>query len=281
MTRSSRDTTPEHALISSARDGFPANPLEKPGFVLEVSESFEGSSLNLSRWWPHYLPHWSSRALSAARHSLPGRGLHLHIEADQQPWNTAFDGDLRVSSLQTGCFAGSLGSPVGQHRFKPGLTVTEEQPRLSLWTPKYGYFETRLRAVPIPGYMVALWMIGFEERPEQSAEICICEIFGHQISTVSYGVHPFGDPTIRDEFYQDTMPINAAQHHVYAVDWQPDHLDFYVDNRHTRRIEQSPNDAMQFMLGIYELPNLLTLASASTPFPKTLEVDYVRGYRRL
>jgi hypothetical protein len=29
---------------------------------------------------------------------------------------------------------------------------------------------------PIPGYMVALWMIGFEERPEQSAEICICGV---------------------------------------------------------------------------------------------------------
>lgn len=25
--------------------------------------------------------------------------------------------------------------------------------------------------------MAALWMMGFEDRPERSAEICVCEIF--------------------------------------------------------------------------------------------------------
>jgi hypothetical protein len=29
--------------------------------------------------------------------------------------------------------------------------------------------------------MVAFWMIGFEDAPERSAEICICEIFGRDV----------------------------------------------------------------------------------------------------
>ena len=32
--------------------------------------------------------------------------------------------------------------------------------------------------------MVALWMIGFEDQPDRSAEICICEIFGWDVRPV-------------------------------------------------------------------------------------------------
>jgi hypothetical protein len=38
---------------------------------------------------------------------------------------------------------------------------------------------------------------------------------------------------------------------------------------------------MQLMLGIYELPDLLPAGARGPPWPKTLEVDYVRGYRRV
>ena len=37
-------------------------------------------------------------------------GLRLLIEADQEPWCPEFDGEVRVSSLQTGVFAGPVGS---------------------------------------------------------------------------------------------------------------------------------------------------------------------------
>ncbi len=134
----------------------------------------------------------------------------LHIEADQQPWCPDYDGDLRVSSVQTGCFSGSVGSTVGQHKFNPNLVVTEAQPTLKHYTPHYGYFETRLKAVPIPGYMVALWMIGFEERPEQSAEICICEIFGRQVtvqtSQIGYAFILLMTPRLPTNFIRTSSP---------------------------------------------------------------------------
>jgi len=264
---------------------FPPNPPEKPGYRLEFDDAFDGDTLDHHKWLPFYLPQWSSRTRSAARYGLTGHSLQLRIDEDQAPWNPEFDGELRVSSLQTGCFAGAVGSSVGQHRFKPGLTVKEAQETRRLYTPRYGYFEVRLKAVPTPGYMAALWMIGFEETPEASAEICICEIFGAGMTPdsaqVGYGVHPFGDPALRDEFYVDTLPIDAARYHVYAVDWTPDRLDFYVDNVRTRSIHQSPAYAMQFMLNIYELPHQLPGGARGAPWPKVMEVDYVRGYRRL
>lgn len=264
--------------------GFPPNPAAKSGYHLVFSDDFTGTELDTTKWLPYYLPQWSGRKRAAARYSLPGQCLRLHIDAEQEPWCPEYDGDVRVSSLQTGCFSGPVGSPTGQHRFNPNLVVVEAQPSLRLYTPRYGYFEVRLKAVPIPGYMVALWMIGFEEKPEQSAEICICEIFGAQVSAeqtrVGYGLHPFGDPTIRDEFYQDDFPINAAEYHIYAAEWTADRVDFFIDNQKTRTILQSPAYSMQFMLNIYEIPGQLTPASRSAPWPKVLEVDYVRGYLR-
>lgn len=262
---------------------FPPNPAEKPGYVLEFGEDFGGPELDCSRWFPYYLPHWSSRAQAAARYALTGHSLELRIDRDQQPWCPEFDGNNRASSLQTGSLAGPVGSRVGQHRFKGDVAVREAQDELRLYTPTYGFFETRLRAVPIPGYMVALWMIGLERQPDESGEICICEVFGHEMigatATVRYGVHPFGDPRLTDTFFKDRFELDASAFHVYAAEWKPGQIDFYVDNQKVRTVEQSVSYPMQFMLSAFELPELLGSAAPPTPWPKVFEVDYVRGYR--
>ena len=61
--------------------------------------------------------------------------LRLLIEADHEPWCPELDGEVRVSSLQTGAFAAPLGSEVGQHRFDPAARVREEQEDVRLYTP--------------------------------------------------------------------------------------------------------------------------------------------------
>ena len=48
-----------------------------------------------------------------------------------------------MSSLQTGLFAGPLGSTIGQHRFKREAVVPEEQQNVRLYTPQHGPFEVR------------------------------------------------------------------------------------------------------------------------------------------
>lgn len=282
-----RKDEPLQALMNKAYEGmdFPANPLDKPGYRVEFSDEFQGAELDTNKWFPYYLPHWSSRQRTATRYSLPGDCLRLHLEADQLPWAPEYDGGIRVSALQTGCFSGPVGSTSGQLHFRPDLVVAEAQPLTKLYTPLYGYFEIRLKAVPLAGYMVALWMMGFEETPEQSGEICICEIFGREISEqsaqIGYGIHPFNDPHLTDDFYQERLAIDAANYHLYAVEWRPTQVDFFVDNVKMRTIAQSPAYPMQFMLAIYEFPDQLTPESAKAPWPKIFEVDYVRGYQPL
>jgi hypothetical protein len=83
-------------------------------YELEFEDTFDDDALDLERWIPHYLPHWSTRERSAARYEIADGCLRLLIEADQQPWCPELDGHVRVSSLQTGVFAGPVGSTVGQ-----------------------------------------------------------------------------------------------------------------------------------------------------------------------
>ena len=134
-----------------------------------------------THWLPHYLPHWSSREQSAARYAVGDGALRLLIEEDQQPWCPELDGEVRVSSLQTGQFSGPVGSAIGQHRFHPDAVVREAQLNVRLYTPQYGRIELRARACDDPRTMVALWLIGYEDEPERSAEICVCEIFGRDV----------------------------------------------------------------------------------------------------
>jgi hypothetical protein len=239
----------------------------------EFEDTFAGDRLDETKWIPYYLPQWSTRARSAARYRLGGGLLRLRIEEDQPAWLPEEEGDLRVSSLQTGLFAGPVGSRIGQHG--RGAVVREEQPTTRLYTPRYGRIEMRAKATDDPDSMVALWLIGFEDEPERSAEICVAEIFGRDVgpeeAKVGMGLHPFGDPSITDDFTVETLPIDAREFHVYAADWTPDHVSFSVDGRHVRTVHQSPAYPMQLMLNIYEF-------RPGGAYPKEFAVDYVRGF---
>jgi hypothetical protein len=264
--------------------GRVVDPVSKAGYQLEFEDTFDGDALDQARWLPCYLPQWSSREASAARYRVGGGLLRLLIDADQPPWCPRFDGQTRVSSLQTGVFAGPVGSPVGQHRFHPDLVVQQAQDNLRLYTPRYGLFELRAKAIDDPRCMVALWMIGYEDTPERSAELCVCELFGRNVTAdragVGMGLHPFGDPSIREAFSVEDLAMDARQFHRYAAEWTPERVAFFVDDRLVKTVEQSPAYPMQLMLGIYEFPDDGRAAQPADEYPKQFVVDYVRGYRR-
>ncbi|GAA2869338.1 hypothetical protein GCM10010517_29310 [Streptosporangium fragile] len=259
------------------------DPVTKDGYELEFEDTFEGDRLDESRWVAHYLPQWTTRAASAARYRVGGGRLRLLIEEDQPPWCPDLEGGLRVSSLQTGVFAGPVGSPVGQHGRGSGAIVREAQRNVRLYTPRYGLIEMRAKVIDDPRTMAALWLIGYEDEPERSAEICVCEIFGRDVRPdairIGMGLHPFGDPAIADDFTVETLPIDARAFHVYAAEWTPRRVSFFVDGRHVRTVHQSPRYPMQLMLNIYEFPGAGEAPEREHPYPKEFTVDYVRGYR--
>jgi hypothetical protein len=248
---------------------------------LDFEDTFDGRELDRSRWLPWYLPHWSSRERAAARYELRDGGLRLRIDPGQQPWCPEWDGEVRVSSLQTGQFSGPVGSRVGQHRFHADAVVREEQESVRLYTQRYGRVELRARATDHPDAMVALWLIGFEDEPERSGELCVCEIFGRDVgereSKVGVGVHPFGDPALEDDFEQVSVPLDVTEPHEYRADWTPAGVVFAVDGEIVKTTAQSPAYPLQLMLSLYEFP----AGGERRPetYPRVFDVEAVRGFR--
>jgi beta-glucanase (GH16 family) len=156
--------------------------------------------------------------------------------------------------------------------------VAEEQEDVRLYTPLYGRIELRAKALDDPNAMVALWLIGYEDEPERSGEICVCEIFGSEVgrdeALVGMGVHPFGDPGLVDDFAKVRLALDARAFHVYAAEWTREGIAFLVDGEPVRTVAQSPDYRMQLMLNIYEFGR----DDDAGGYPKEFVVDYVRGY---
>jgi hypothetical protein len=80
----------------------------------EFEDTFQGGALDLRRWLPFYISHWSSRDRAAARYRVGHRGLRLLIEADHAPWRPEFDDGVRVSSLQSSPLEIIVGNGLGR-----------------------------------------------------------------------------------------------------------------------------------------------------------------------
>ena len=149
---------------------------------MSFRDDFEGCDLDRSVWIPHYLPQWSSRAESAATYEVTGSELRLSIPPGQGLWcPVEHEGPLRVSGIQSGVFSGEVGSAVGQQPFRDGLRVREAQPAQWGWTPHYGVLEVRARMELTARSMASVWLVGIEDEPRRSGEICVFEVFGDAI----------------------------------------------------------------------------------------------------
>lgn len=220
--------------------------------------------LDLGAWLPSYLPHWSSRAASAATWSVEDSALVLSIPPGQGRWcEDTHEGALRVSGVQSGAFSGPVGSTTGQQPFADGLAVREEQQLWTGWTWQDGQLEVRARMELSPRSMASVWMIGVEDAPQRCGEVCLFEVFGREIgpdgAAIGHGVHPFRDPALTEDFAAPRLPVDVAEWHTYGADWRSDRIDFFVDSELVRTVEQSPAYPLQMMIAVFDFPDLATV----------------------
>ncbi|WP_426595046.1 glycoside hydrolase family 16 protein [Cellulomonas sp. McL0617] len=250
-----------------------------------VVDDFDAPDLDRDLWFPHYLPAWSSRAQTAATFAIRDSCLHLSIPPSQGRW-CADDHrpPTRVSGLQTANRSGPVGGTEGQQPYRPGLVVREEQEPFLGWTPSSGRVEMRARAVISPRSMVALWMVGLEDHPERSAEICVMEVFGDAVdmgasAAVGMGLHAFRDPDVTEDFVASRLPIDVAAFHTYTVDWSEQEASFFVDDSLVRTSPRPPTYPVQLMLAVFDFPER-SVGGDDDAVPE-LVVDRIAGGARL
>jgi hypothetical protein len=211
-------------------------------------DDFDAPDLDRGAWLPHYLPHWSSREASAATFVVEGSELRLTIPTEQGLWCAGeHEPPLRVSGVQSGSLS-------GQQPFRYGQAVCSAEPAWWGVTPTYGRIEIRARMELSSRSMASVWLVGIEDRPERSGEICVFEVFGDAPTAVGMGIHPFRDPALTDDFDVSHLAIDLREPHLYIADWQPDQVDFFVDGEPVRRVRQAPDYPMQFMVAVFDFP---------------------------
>ncbi|CAN5213896.1 hypothetical protein BH09ACT10_BH09ACT10_17450 [soil metagenome] len=245
-------------------------------------EDFDSDALDAAVWVPHYLPHWSSRASSAAAYRVGGSALRVEIPVDHPLWCAEdHPSPLRVSGIQSGIFSGPVGSTTGQQPFRDGLVVREEQPAQWGWTPHLGRIEVAARMDLSSRSMASVWMVGLEDRSDRCGEICLFEVFGDTIASngsrtsAGSGIHPFRDPTLHEEFSAQPMAVDVRDLHTYAVDWHPGRVEFSIDGRVTRTTSQAPDYPMQVMIAVFDFPD--RPAQGDAGHVPHLTVDWIRG----
>ncbi|HET7351952.1 MAG TPA: glycoside hydrolase family 16 protein [Marmoricola sp.] len=223
-------------------------------------EDFDGTELDREIWLPHYLPMWSSRARTAASYRLEDSCLVLDVPPGHGVWLPGeHDPPLRVSGVQTGNRSGLVGSTAGQQAVYAGQVVREEQPEFTGHLVSGGHLEIRCRMTLSPRSMAALWLSGFERRPNECGELCVVEVFGKEVvpgesAAVGVGIKQIRDPDLVRDFTAPRLPIDVAELHTYAVDWDATEAAFSVNGVEVKRCAGPPTYELQLMLAVFDFP---------------------------
>jgi len=159
----------------------------------------------------------------------------------------------------------------------------------------YGRFEARIKVPRGQGIWPAFWMLGDDiEKPGWPAcgEIDIMENIGKEPALVHGTIHGPGYSGANGIGTPYALPGDqrfADDFHIFAVEWEPNTIRFYVDDH--LYATRTPADLPKGTKWVYDHRFFLLLnvtvgggwpgdPDASTVFPQTMLVDYVRVYER-
>jgi beta-glucanase (GH16 family) len=157
----------------------------------------------------------------------------------------------------------------------------------------YGRIEARIKVPQGAGLWPAFWMLGTDIDQvnwPQTGEIDIMENVGRLPNQVFGTLHGpgYSGGQSYGGVYDLGVPV-ANDYHVFAVDWQPDKIVWYIDG--IKYFSATPNDAfLQGKQWVFNHPFFILMnvavggnfggaVGADTTFPQSMSVDYVRLFQ--
>ena len=258
---------------ATARDAFPQD--DKSAWTLVWSDEFngpDGSRPDPAKW----------------KFEVGGNGWGNHeLEYyTNRPENSLIrDGNLVIQTLKEN-FTG----PDHVTRDFTSARITTQ----GLFDQAYGRFEARIKIPRGRGLWPAFWLLGDEIGTigwPGSGEIDIMENIGKEPSMVHGSLHGPGYSGDRDYTSEYKLPGGvhfADDFHVFAVEWEPKTVRFFVDQDLYATF--TPTRLPAGMKWVFDHPFFIILnvavggdwpgpPDATTTFPQTMLVDYVRVYK--
>jgi beta-glucanase (GH16 family) len=230
-------------------------------------------------------PHTSAPDATKWEYALGGDGWgnqELETYTDRRENSQIVNGKLVITARRES-FTG-----------KDGITREYTSARLltrGKFAQQYGRFEARIKIPSGQGIWPAFWMLGDGGDWPNRGEIDIMENIGKEPQLVHgtihgpgySGEHGIGAP------YAVKKGRFADKFHVYAIEWEPEVIRFYVDGHLYNTI--TPAKLPAGTKWVYDHPfyMLLNVAvgggwpgypDATSKYPQKMEVDYVRVYQR-
>ena len=242
----------------------PAPPeWEREGWTLVWQDEFDGETLDLANW-----------TFDIGGHGWGNNELQAYTD---RPENVRVEDGLLLIEARAEEFV--------RRDYTSGRIKTEG---LHAWL--YGRFEARMQLPTGNGIWPAFWMLGDNFATVSwpaCGEIDIMEHIGRERDRIHGTVHGPGYSGSGGIGHFTTVPTLASEFHVYAVEWEPEEIRWYVDDvEYFKLTPQSVRGDWVFDQPFFMLLNLAVGGSwpgppdASTVFPQFLKVDYVRVYQR-
>jgi beta-glucanase (GH16 family) len=260
---SSRAATPETAAQDSSQ------------WKLTWSDEFSGPNNSLpdgSKWSIEVGGHWFNNELQA----YTNRPQNIHVE----------NGNLVITATKE------------QYTGADGVSRSYTSARINTrgkFAQKYGRFEARIMLPQGQGMWPAFWLLGDDTGTvgwPKCGEIDIMENVGSRMSIALGTIHGPGYSGGHGIGANYTLPNQqkfSDDFHVFAVEWEPATIRFYVDGSlyETRTPADLPagtkwvlDHPFFIILNLAVGGNLPGSPDATTQFPQSMLVDYVRVYER-
>ncbi len=270
---------------SDLENGVP----EKEGYVLDFSTEFNDGKLDTESWLPQYLPHCTTNtAGSSARYKIEDGCLNLYITKDSpdyfggQPGSVDSDNLLWIANgIQTW----------EKNNLHPGGAQQMKVEPFEGYATRYGYFEMRMKMPDTKGGgYAAWWLIGTEDdktsdgtETKQNGEIDILETFFDNPGVLHPKVHAWDDPNLNEWSSEVNLKGFSKNYvdefHIYAMDWRPEGITFYVDGKEVAQTEESPQYRMCMILSMYINSDFSGWDEPENEYPIEWLIDYVRVYK--
>ena len=329
--------TPSSSTLIDAASGNYAEANQKAGYRLVFSDEFDSGEVNPTRWntqlrwdgefngsWFEYRIVNGEKQFYVNRLSPDGEHQNVLVPV-YNPFS--FDGTRLAIRAAVNPFLENI-APTGPTEIGRNINfgllqpLLKRQPFLSgvlsshdKFSRKYGYFEARIRIPSHPGTFPAFWLYHQRDRSQgtRRTEIDIMENLGHAPQYVYNSFHYFDNVTlnnpgnsnfIRPEPNGQIQGDNFSNdYHVYAVDWSPGQIIWFIDGQEVSRLN-NPNvdyEEMYIILNLAIGGNWVNFPASAGGLGRAddqryptadeqraevfgnpqLEIDYVRVYERL
>lgn len=229
-------------------------------------------------WTPAWSDDFNGTAVDTVRWNVLTRQDSYNNEKQYYTPNAVkvADGTLNITAIKQN---------LGNKQYQSGLIRTKQQ-------QQFGRFEIRASLPTTQGMWPAIWLLPPDAVGwPTGGEIDIMENRGSQPNTIGHAYH-FGNSVANHQWVGSSFgyavngtPVSFHNTmHTYAVEWDQSRLRYMVDNvptytiyRNTAPISTTP---MDMIINLAVGGDYGGDPNASTVFPQTLKVDYVKVFDR-